>query len=314
MSSIIPATGDLLRVSDLVPLRRMLGQDSIVLRVNPDNSLAISHALPALFLDRPLRQSLEGFGAPAGGRFDAACREAIKSRSSVSLRPDVTSGDEIFINPIVDNDGLAVRFLVCWTRHGAGLDAPMNGRSWTDLEMTSVQARYRLRSDERSSVVEVAPWWVAANGDLVDLWSHHAQVSAMGLGHSVIETLILDAAEAAAERAGGPAVRIEVPSADMLTGLVPVVHGTLRATGLNPDRLIMAIDVDLAVDPDLLPIIVHLRTMGLRIDIVGLDALTATLQVVSDTSSHNPVPVPVQQFEHGPWVADFASAIHATAA
>jgi len=90
----------------------------------------------------------------------------------------------------------------------------------------------------------------------------------------------------AADISGGPAVRIEVPSADMLAGLVPVFHGAIRASGLEPSRVIVAIDVTLAVDPDLLPVIVHLRTMGLQIDIVGLDALSATLHTVSDTSKH----------------------------
>ena len=98
--------------------------------------------------------------------------------------------------------------------------------------------------------------------------------------------LIIDAAEAAAETSSGPAVGITVPSADMLGGLVPVFHAALRASGLAPDRMVVSIDVDMAVDPNLLPIIVHLRTLGLQIDIVGLDALTATLHRISDTSGH----------------------------
>ncbi len=71
----------------------------------------------------------------------------------------------------------------------------------------------------------------------------------MGLGHAVMEALIIDAAEAAAVNGGGPAVRIAVPSADMLAGLIPVFHGAARASGIDPARVVVAIDVALAVDP-----------------------------------------------------------------
>jgi len=136
----------------------------------------------------------------------------------------------------------------------------------------------------------------------------------MGLGHAVMESLIMNAADAAAEFGGGSAVRISVPSADMLAGLVPVFHGAMRASGLGADRMIVAIDVGLAVDPDLLPIIVHLRTMGMQIDIVGLDALTSTLHLVSDTTNHTP-PVPaVRNIDAGPWVDSFDAAISSKAA
>jgi len=131
----------------------------------------------------------------------------------------------------------------------------------------------------------------------------------MGLGHAVMEALIIDAAEAAAVNGGGPAVRIPVPAADMLAGLIPVFHGAALASGIDPARIVVAIDVALAVDPDLLPIIVHLRTLGMQIDIVGLDALTATLHTVSDTSTHSPQPVPPSSAAAGPWAASFAAAI-----
>ncbi len=47
----------------------------------------------------------------------------------------------------------------------------------------------------------------------------------------------------------------------------------------------------------------------MQIDIVGLDALTATLHTVSDTSFHSPQLVPLSSTEAGPWVASFAAAI-----
>lgn len=268
-----------------------------------------------LFFDRPLRRALsEGLGTESGGYFEEACRKAIKHRSSVSFQPDASSHDEIMINPIQDNDGRAIRFLICWSRQADVLDSPVAGPCWADLRLETVSTRYRLRSQNGVDVVEAAPWWTLASGDLFELWPHHTSVSAMGLGHSVIEALIINAVEAAADSASGPAVRVEVPSADLLTGLVPVVHGSLRASGIAPDRLIIGLSVDLAVDPDLLPIIVHLRTMGVRIDIVGLDALTATLHTVSDTSSHAPRPVAAHRIDHGPWVADFGDATHSVAA
>jgi hypothetical protein len=65
----------------------------------------------------------------------------------------------------------------------------------------------------------------------------------------------------------------------------------------------VALPVAVATEPDLLPVIVHLRAMGLHIDIVGLDAFTATLHMVSDTSSlsHRPMPRPLPAPVPGPW-------------
>jgi hypothetical protein len=293
----------------------MMGPDSIVIRVNPDQSFTLFEGLPTMLLDRPLQQSLgNGFGAAHDPRFEMACREAIKSRSSRSFRPDLSSSDEIVINPILDDNGLAVRYLVCWTRHSSVRGASTADRPWSELTLDAVVTRYRVRSDERSEVVEASPWWAVGDGAPIELWPHHTQVSAMGLGHEVIEATILDATEAAAEFDGAAAVRIEVPSAEMLSGLVPVVHGAVRASALAPERLLLAIAVDLAVDPDLLPIIVHLRTMSVRIDIVGLDALTSTLHMVSDTSHQAAAPIPAYRIDHGPWSSTFATATQTIAA
>ena len=181
----------------------------------------------------------------------------------------------------------------------------LTGRG-ADLELGDIVTRYRLRSDGGSDVVEAASWWALRSGELLALWPHHARVSAMGLGHAVMEAFIIDVVETVAVNGGGLAVRIAVPSAEMLTGLVPVCHAVVRASGIDPAHIIVAIDVELAVDPDLLPIIVHLRTLGMRIDIVGLDALTATLHTVSDTSPYSPQPTTSSNLEAGPWVVSFA--------
>ncbi len=297
---------DPLRISDLVPLRRMLGTDSVVIRVNPDGSFAPFERMPSFFFERPIQQ----LSTPeVAGRFDGACRRAISESRSVAFRPSETSADEVMINPILDDASSACRFLVCWVRHTDVFDPSADGRSWGDLVLDDVVTRYRMRTDHGAVVIEAAPWWSPAGGELLELWPQHAHVSAMGLGHAVMEALIIDVAETAAEHPGGSAVRITVPSADMLAGLVPVFHGAVRASGVDADRVIVAIDVELAVDPDLLPIIVHLRTMGMRIDIVGLDALTSTLHTVSDTSSHSvPVALPSPS-ETGPWVESFPAAL-----
>ena len=306
VSEIIQPAADPLRVSDLVPLRRMLGTDSVVIRVNPDGSFAPYERMPALFFERPIRRILT---ADTPERFDHACAHAIEARRPIAFRPAALSSDEVMINPILDDDGSACRFLVCWVRRTEIHDPSSPARAWGELELDDVVTRYRLRTDRGSVAVEAAPWWALENGEVLELWPHHTYVSAMGLGHAVMEALIIDAVEAAATCGSGPAVRIAIPSGDMLVGLVPVFHGAVRASGLDASMVIVAIDVELAVDPDLLPIIVHLRTMGMQIDIVGLDALTATLHTVSDTSSHAPRVALPSAAETGAWVASFDAAI-----
>ena len=71
----------------------------------------------------------------------------------------------------------------------------------------------------------------------------------------------------------------------------------------------MGIPVELAVDPDLLPVIVHLRTMGMQIDIVGLDALTATLHTVSDTSDRSHAPCRSEEPQAGTWAGSMSAAV-----
>lgn len=288
----------------------MLGTDSIVIRVHADGTFAPFARMPALFFDRSIRQILTD---DADGRFDAACRAAIVARVPVAFQPGDSSAEEVLINPILDDDEIDCRFLVCWVRRINVIKPADGGLVWSDLSLDDVVTRYRVRSDLGPNVVEASPWWVLTRGELVDLWPHHTHVSAMGLGHAVMQVLITDAAEAAAGYGGGPAVRITIPSGDMLAGLIPVFHAAVRATGIDPSRMIAAIDVDLAVDADLLPIIVHLRTIGIRIDIVGLDNLTATLHRVSDTSTHVPKLVAAPMGEAGQWCGSFADAANRAA-
>jgi len=283
----------------------MLAADSVVLRVHPNGSSMPFEQMPTLFFERSIRQILS---ENVKDRFNEACATAIEHRTSLAFQPDESSTDELLINPILDDDGIECRFLVCWIRRGNDTNTRSGNLAWGNLGLDDVVTRYRLRSDQESVVVEAAPWWAPANGEVIELWPHHSHVSALGLGHAVIEALIFDAAEAAAECGGGPAVRIEVPSADMLAGLVPVFHGAVKASGLEPKQIMVAVDVDLAVHPDLLPIMVHLRTIGLQIDIVGLDALTASLHRVSDTSHYVPLPTPSAEVVASAWQSSFAIA------
>lgn len=296
-----------LRVSDLVPLRRMLGTDSVVLRVHPDGDLEPFERMPTLFFERSIRRLLDD---DLGEAFHTACDEAIAGGHAIVFRaPD--SAEQIRLNPILDDDTDECRFLVCWVRNADVVNAAVGGPVWGDLRLDDIITRYRRRSDEESAVVDAAPWWALPDGELLELWPHHPHVSAVGLGHAVMQALITDAAEAAVDIGGGPAVRVVVPSADMLAGLVPVFHGVVRASGIEPRRMIVAIDVALAVDDDLLAIIVHLRTIGMQIDIVGLDALTRTLHTVSDTSRHAPLPAAAVVVEAGPWAASLIEALEA---
>ena len=289
----------------------MLGSDSVVLRVNPDGSLVPFEQMPSLFFQRPIRQVL---GQDSNDAFHGACSVAISDRTPVAFQPNPDLDDEILINPILDDTSDDCRFLICWVRGSTtATRTPLGKLTWADLRLDQVTTRFRRRMVQDTPVVEAAPWWALTGGELLELWPHHSHVSAMGLGHAVMESLITDAAEAAAS-GGGLAVRLSVPSADMLAGLIPVFHGAVRASGLDPEKLIVAIPVALAADEDLLPIIVHLRTMGMRIDIEGLDALTSRLHMVSDTSSLVGLPVPVPERDFGPWVDTFAEAVHPQAA
>ena len=108
-------------------------------------------------------------------------------------------------------------------------------------------------------------------------------------------------------------MRIDLPAAEMLPGLIQTIHGSLRATGVDASRIELGVPVGLAVDPDLLPVIVHLRTLGLRIDIVGLDALTAKLHTVSDTSAHCHDMPSINAASRGTWSSDPEAAIRESA-
>lgn len=284
MSDLSFSIGEPLQVADLIPLRRILRSDSMVLRVDPDGTVTPHQHMPALFFERSLGRALVG---PETETFAAACSAAVAEQRTMCL-PVRSTGHELVLNPILDERGGECRYLVCWIRHGgASSIGPDRDRTidWSLLSLDDVVTRYRRRSDDTSDVVEAAPWWALPGGGLLELWPHHPHVSATGLGPAVMQALITDAAEAAAGDGGGPAVRVEVPSAELLGGLVPVFHSALKTSGLDPAGLLVAVDVSLAAEPDLMPILVHLRTLGLRLDVVGLDSLTVALHSLSDTSS-----------------------------
>ena len=303
MSNPQTTADDWLRVSDLVGLRQVLSDRSVVIRVSSDGTFAPFRHVPGMFFQSSLDHALS---EALSDDFAAACRLATERKQRVVFQPDDAVAKTVRIAPVLDDDDDEVRFLVCWVRGSTSMDQSTT-IDWQDLAIDEVVTRYC----NNGRTIDVSPWWNRAGDESLDLRPHHTHVTAMGLGHAAMEGLIIDAAEAAAEMHDGPAVRITVPSPDMLGGLVPVFHGALKASGLDPQRMIVAVDVELAVDPDLLPIIVHLRTMGLQIDIVGLDALTATLHKISDTSDHvhpiNATPAAVV----GPWFDSFSGAVAA---
>lgn len=297
----------------------MLGSDSIVLRVGTHGELEALGNLPPLFFDRPIRTLLAG---EHSADLRAACAGAIgHGRPTVFTSPD--SDDELMIIPVLDDNSDACSHLVCWARSRRTTQTgsernDVAATPWTGLRLADVAIRYRRRPLLGADVVDAAPWWALPEGGLLELWPNHEHVTAMGLGHAVMQVLITDAAEAAAEHGGGPAVRIVVPSPELLSGLVPLFHGVVRAVGLDPTRLIVGVDVALAVDPDLLPILVHLRTIGLRIDIVGLDDLTQTLHKICATTSSRLEPQgngpgEADASEPGPWVASYEDTLNVAA-
>ena len=292
---------NLLTTSDLAPLRRMLGPRSMVVRVNDDGSLAPFEIMPDLFLGRTIRQVLTADLCPA---FETACADAVARLEARIF--SMGDGEQVMITPVVDEKTGACRFLVCWARNDAHLLAEADGASagWDDLTIDEVEVRYRAKGP---ATIEATPWW-AIGTEGIALWPHHQRVSAVGLTQPVMVDLIT---EAIAVLAGDDRinVRVDIPSADALPGLVPIFHSVLKAAAVDPARIEVGVPVEMAVDPDLLPVIVHLRTLGLQMDIVGLDALTAKLHTVSDTSDHvHELPAPVDQTASGSWTSDPAEA------
>jgi hypothetical protein len=91
--------------------------------------------------------------------------------------------------------------------------------------------------------------------------------------------------------------------------MVPLCHSALAATGIAPERVEIAVPVELAVDADLLSLIVHLRAMGLQIDIVGLNELTDKLHRVSHTAADPKGSHPALVQPEGRWHNEIAPAI-----
>lgn len=268
----------------------------MVIRVNDNGTLAPFEIMPELFLGRTIRQLLTADLRPA---FETACADAVARLEARIF--SLVDGEQVMITPVVDDKTGACRFLVCWARSDAHLLSETEGASagWDDLTIDEVEVRYRALGPSR---IEAAPWW-AIGTEGVALWPHHQRLSAVGLAQPIMVELVTEAVAVLAgdDRIG---VRIDVPSADVLPGLIPTFNSVLKAAAVDPARIEVGVPVEMAVDPDLLPVIVHLRTLGLQMDIVGLDALTAKLHTVSDTSDHvHELPTPVDQAA-GSWTSD----------
>lgn len=349
------------RVSDLVSLRRVLRAESLVMRVNPNNTIVPVELLPGVVMDRSLRIALGKENLPT---FTKATQQAANGAAATML--SIGEGlDDIVLLPIFDDESDECRFVIAWVRTNsakqpvelpgatrtlstgpgggqiytaqphslnktatagtneansesisvseglqnasqtlkqpaaAGSGQPVSRRrrrnqggptgrpstDWTQLRTSEVRPRFKAHS-KRARFINVEPVWQSSNG-MTPLWEHAEEVAAVGMATSVMTQLFHFGADAAAASTDSDvSVRLSIPSADYFGNIVPSVNGTLRASGLEPHRLVVAVPVVLASDENLMPVIIHLRTLGARIDIVGLDALTANLHAVSDTSDY----------------------------
>jgi hypothetical protein len=286
----------------------MLGAHSMVIRVNADGSMMPFELMPELFLGRSIRQLLSG---DVRDQFESACQEVIATESPLVFAPEpFGETDEVMITPVLDDAGLRCQFLVVWARRLGDDAEPAHDEMnlhWHDLTIDAVETRFRAIAP---NTIEAAPWWAVGEG--LELWDHQHRVAAVGLGAEVMTELVADAIPVLADHSA-VTLRIDLPAAEMLPGLIQTIHGSLRATGVDASRIELGVPVGLAVDPDLLPVIVHLRTLGLRIDIVGLDALTAKLHTVSDTSAHCHDMPSINAASRGAWSSDPEAAIRESA-
>lgn len=278
----------------------------MVIRVNSDGSLMPFEILPELFLGRPIRQLLV---SDVRDQFLSVCREVVADLAVRSFVPEgFDENNQVMITPVLDSSRTRCQFLVCWSRRQDDGDVPVGIDTvcWGDLDPGDVEVRFRAYDDGQ---IEAAPWW-AVGDDGVELWSYPEQVAAIGLGQTVMATVISDGVACLMDN-DAVRLRLDVPGAEMLDGLLQVFYGAIRTSGVDAARIEVGIPVELAVDPDLLPLIAHLRTLGLQIDIVGLDALTARLYRVSDTSDHHHVIPRAEAKKRGSWTANPIAAIEA---
>jgi len=249
----------------------------MVIRVNGDGTLMPFELLPELFLGRSIRQLLV---APIRDDFEALCRDAVSNRVALTFTHPELGAEEVLVNPVLNSAQTRCKFLVCWAREPDMLESTSDADlGWHDLVVDDIQVRYRPVA---CGLVEAAPWW-AIGLDGIALWKHPQRVSAVGLASTAMSELVLESFAAAAGHDVCD-LRMLTPAAEMLSGMVPLCHSALAASGLASERVELAVPVELAVDADLLALIVHLRAMGLQIDIVGLNELTAKLQRVSHTA------------------------------
>lgn len=280
----------------------------MVIRVNADGSMMPFELMPELFLGRSIRQLLTG---EVRDQFESACQQVIATESPLAFAPEpFAETDEVMITPVMTDAGDRCQFLVVWARRLGDDAEPAHEAAnlhWHDLTIDAVETQFRAIGP---NMIEAAPVWTV--GDGIVLWDHDHRVAAVGLASHVMTELVADALPVLVDDET-VSLRLEVPASEMLPGLIQAVHGVLRATGVDPSRVELGVPVGLAADPDLLPVIVHLRTLGLRIDIVGLDALTAKLHRVSDTSALSPDMPAVQLAPRGDWTSNAEEAIRDSA-
>lgn len=285
----------------------MLGSESLVVRVDPDQTVHQLEILPELFLGSSLRRLLE---PEVRSGFDRACADAVAQLETVvfTIPAAETASCEIVITPVVDrgpvDEPAVCRFLLCWARTEQIDSSPCTDAAsgWHELDPAQIQVRFRMVGPD---LIEAAPWWNRPGCGPVDLWLDHERVAAVGLGLEAMTATISGAIVALGELVGDRSdtrLRVQAPAAEMLAGIVPVLAGLLRATAAPAGRLTIVVPVELAVDPNVLPLVLHLQNLGVGVELAGLDHLTASLRRVTGLPGAAPAPVTQIPAVVGPWV------------
>ncbi len=292
------------RVADLPALRRMLDADSIVMRVNANGTIGAHERLPEIVTGRAMAALLNRDRAT----FEQACADVADTGRSTTL--EVGEDEHLVLVPVFADDADVCRYVVCWTRRTAAADL---GPSISDLRNNELRYWFRHHATADVATVEVSPRWKIPQGDEIDLADHAQEIAAHGLAATVMASTLHGALDAMID-SGRPDVHVlvRIPEPEFLQGILPTVHGSLRASLIEPDRITFAIPVHIAVDESVLPVITHLRAMGVRIDVVGLHALTAALHAVSDTSDHHHQ-IPASGAVAHEWKPTLAEALTGTA-
>ncbi len=299
-----------LRVADLVPMRRLLDSNSLVVRVDHNGAIVGYEQLASLFVSDTVRSLLAGENRR---EFERVCAQVARShRRAVFATSDE---NEVLLAPVLDDHSDECLFVVCWGREArAATAASATVPSLRDMRPSEVAAQYRMFEDGPNPLLETSPWWTLPSGQSIELWPIADKIVALGMASTVMATLLHAAADELLRVDNDEInLRIAIPHVEFLAGVLPALHGTLRSSRLDGCRLTFAVSATDAVESDLVPLLTHIKAMGVRVELVGLDALTASLHNVSDSSTYNHE-IPTRSVQLiGEWSKDLDIAVSAAA-